>query len=158
VYAGGTDGLFTAARENLGAPNAFRKVSTLVAQCLNTRGAELWACSDEASGFLAGVSTDDGASFAARLHFDGIQAPISCSSDAMAAQCSGLLFEQLCANLGGCARGRPEAGAPWAAAPGQPKGSCGCSAAGGGGAAGLAAGFAVVAMTVRRRARRSKGR
>jgi hypothetical protein len=158
VYAGGTDGLFTAARENLGAPNAFRKVSTLVPHCLSTRGAELWACSDEASGFFAGVSTDDGASFAARLHFDGIRAPISCSSDAVAAQCSGLLFEQLCASLGGCARGQAEAGAPGAAAAGQPKGSCGCSVAGGEGAAGLAAGFAVVAMTVRRRARRSKGR
>jgi hypothetical protein len=36
-------------------------------QCLATRGTELWACSDAVSGFVAGTSTDDGATFTTKL-------------------------------------------------------------------------------------------
>jgi hypothetical protein len=36
-------------------------------QCLATRGSELWACSDAVSGFVAGVSTDDGMTFTTKL-------------------------------------------------------------------------------------------
>ena len=39
----------------------------MVVQCLATRGDELWTCSAEVSGFVLGVSTDDGATFTAKL-------------------------------------------------------------------------------------------
>jgi len=45
------------------------------------RGTELWACSSEAAGFLAGTSTDDGRAFTARLHLRDIRGPLACAGD-----------------------------------------------------------------------------
>jgi hypothetical protein len=49
-------------------------------QCLATRGSELWACSDAVSGFVAGVSTDDGMTFTDKLcSITGLTGLIACS-------------------------------------------------------------------------------
>ena len=120
VYAGSIeDGLFVAggagasadASAGAGALDlAFHKVSSIHVQCLATRGDELWACSDEASGFSVGVSTDDGAHFAPRFQPARLagpvacgpssQGPLACGADANASQCSGAAFDALCATLG----------------------------------------------------------
>jgi hypothetical protein len=104
IYAGSAqDGLYVGSRGNLDASTPFRKASSIHVQCLAARGTELWACSDEASGFVAGVSTDEGATFAPKLHLNGIQSAIACPADATATQCSGAAFQQLCQSLKGCA-------------------------------------------------------
>jgi hypothetical protein len=167
VYAGSAgDGLYMATRSGLADGGAaFTKTSSIHVQCLATRGAELWACSNEASkpsGFIAGVSNDDGATFTAKLHLQGISSPLACAADATAAQCSGAPFQQLCDMLGGCANSDGGSTASDAAAgdggPPPPPGkssSCGCSAIGGGGATGAAcAAAAALLATARRRRRR----
>jgi photosystem II stability/assembly factor-like uncharacterized protein len=122
VYAGSIeDGLLVAAAAG-GADGgfAFRKTSSIPVRCLATRGGEapeLWACSDPASGFSVGVSTDDGARFAPRLRQDGLSSPVACAPSAQgpfacgatanASQCSGATFEAVCMALGGCG---PDAG------------------------------------------------
>jgi hypothetical protein len=125
VYAGSIEqGLFVATRDGL----SFQNTSTLRVQCLATRGTELWACSNEASGFIAGVSTDDGATFKAKLHLLA-QPLIACSADAAATtQCGGPPLQAFCQFLPGCDAGAAkDAGAARdaGAAP-----SCGCSVIG----------------------------
>jgi hypothetical protein len=75
VFAGGpSDGLYAASTTDL----AFAKVSSLQVQCLGYRKNELWACSNEFSGFTAGVSTDEGKTFTARLHLSDVRGPLAC--------------------------------------------------------------------------------
>ncbi|MBS2012840.1 MAG: hypothetical protein JST00_08140 [Deltaproteobacteria bacterium] len=77
VTAGGPDdGLFGGAFD----AKELTKLSALKTQCLG-RGfdGDLWACSNEASGFVAGTSKDDGASFAARLHLTDISGALECA-------------------------------------------------------------------------------
>lgn len=123
IYAGGVeDGLFVGNRTNF----SFSQRSTLHVECLATRGNELWACSDESSGFFVGLSTDEGASFATKLVRAGVEGPIACSvrasgsvacgADANATQCAGAPFTQLCATVGCEPTTRPA--------------SCHCAAAG----------------------------
>ncbi len=104
VYAGGPgDGLLVAASGSLGSPGAFAHVAPQVhVQCLATHGSDLWACSDELSGFVAAVARDGGASFTPKLHFVDIKTPIACPSDAAGAQCSGGPFLTLCRTFGDC--------------------------------------------------------
>jgi photosystem II stability/assembly factor-like uncharacterized protein len=130
VYAGSAeDGLFAGARGD--ATLLLR--SSVHVQCLATRGDELWACSDDQStGFVAGSSIDDGATFVPKLHLGSVSAPIACApsgaaactADANAAQCTGVPFAQLCADLG-CT----DAGAP--SGPARTSSSCRCQAVGG---------------------------
>jgi hypothetical protein len=102
VYAGGPeDGLWGSTVKN-GIPGPFAKISPLHVQCLASSGSELWACSDEASGFIAGVSSNGGTCFAPKLHFTEVTTPIACPADAAAAKCSGQPFQMLCENLGTC--------------------------------------------------------
>ncbi len=119
VYAGSIeDGLLVApAAGDAGGALAFRKTSSIHVQCLATRGPELWACSDTASGFSVGVSMNDGAEFTPKLQQSGLSSPIACAPNAQgpfacgatanASQCSGETFEAVCATLGGCG---PDAG------------------------------------------------
>jgi photosystem II stability/assembly factor-like uncharacterized protein len=155
IYAGGTlDGLFVAARDALASPNPFHNVSLVPVRCLAMQGADLWACSDEASGgFLAGVSKDDGVTFAPRLQLHGIQGPISCAADTRAAQCSGTAFQQLCLSIGGCVSvdGGAEPGGGRTAA--GASSSCGCSVAGRAGVIGLLGAAASIAAIAARRRR-----
>ena len=77
VYAGGTggDGLFVGAR---GAASLVHQadidVDCLAARAGETAGTtELWACSDQTSGFVVGVFTDDGTSFTPKFQLDQIR-------------------------------------------------------------------------------------
>jgi uncharacterized protein (TIGR03382 family) len=170
IYAGGVgDGLWVAARADaIGSASAFHKTSALPVRCLATSGADLWACSDEASGFVAGVSTDDGATFTPKLHLYGIGSAIACAPDSSASRCAAE-FPQLCQALGGCDAGasRDAAVGPDAAATpdaagassdggtagSPPSVSGGCSAVGGaGGALGLGSLFSI-SLLFRRRAK-----
>jgi MYXO-CTERM domain-containing protein len=181
VYAGGpADGVYMAMRSSM----SFQRTSTIGVECLATQGPALWACSTEGpNGFIAGASIDDGAMFTAKLHLNGIQAPVSCAPDAAAAQCGGAAFQQLCQSFGcagrsdggvsagdagaadGSTGGGPDGGNDGGKPPppaGQPpRSSCGCSVAGGGGAAGLAVAglLAAGALTAisRRRASPTRG-
>jgi hypothetical protein len=170
VYAGSArDGVYVGARGALpDAAGAFQKVATshpIHVQCLATRGSELWACSDEVSGFLAGVSNDDGVSFTPKLHLDGVASVLACAADATAAQCQPE-FPQLCAMLGGCAgedggstssdAAAGDSGSP-PPSPTSKSSSRGCSVLGGGGATGAVcagAAAALLAAAARRRRRR----
>jgi MYXO-CTERM domain-containing protein len=107
VYAGSVeDGLFVGDRATL----SFVHKSSIQVQCLAARANELWACANQSGGFAAGVSTDDGAHFAARLTPGNVvgpiacaanpQGPLACGVDANASQCSGAPYEQLCFTFG----------------------------------------------------------
>jgi hypothetical protein len=124
IYAGSeNDGLFIGDRETL----TFTHKTPVVlgpdagprdihVQCLSARAGELWACADEPSGFIVGVSTDNGGTFTPRLHLDGVSAPIACATDASvsvacgadanASQCTGAPFTTLC-NAVGCSPPAP---------------------------------------------------
>jgi MYXO-CTERM domain-containing protein len=157
VYLGGANtGLFMAARGTL----QFQQTSSIHVQCLATHGSDLWACSDEVSGFVAGVSQDDGATFTAKLHLNGISGPIACSASTTAGQCTGALYQAMCANLGGCLEGGagdggtqegPDGGASGST---PSKSSCGCTVVGGGGAAGAVAAALIALVAAGRRRRR----
>jgi len=136
IYAGSVeDGLFAGDRTSM----AFARQSPVRVRCLATRGSELWACSDESSGFFAGVSTDQGVTFTPKLHPDSVQAPIACAvsaqgpygcgADANAAQCSGPPYERICATLG-CRSG--SADASLVRRPPSSSATCKCSIVGSG--------------------------
>jgi photosystem II stability/assembly factor-like uncharacterized protein len=168
IYAGGNiDGLFVGRRDT----GAFARTPSVVrggdggpidvhVECLATLGSQLWACADEPSGFVAGVSTDDGATFEPRLQLGNVGAPIPCAAGAPgplacgaeggAAQCSGLPFEQLCMSLG-CDAGAQQ---PAASPPAAPQARGGCSSVASPGAGLLAAAGACAALALTRRRRR----
>jgi hypothetical protein len=137
IYAGGTgvDGLFVGAR---GATSLVHR-SNIDVVCLAARSGELWACSDQASGLVVGVSTDNGATFAPRFQLDQVAGVLQCGADATVAQCEAQYPAQ-CKLLDGCAGsdggvdGGEGAGSADAGTQGQPadrSGSGGCSVRGG---------------------------
>jgi MYXO-CTERM domain-containing protein len=154
IWVGGPNtGLFSAATSDY----AFSQVSSIHVQCLATRGTDLWACSDEPSGFIAGISQDDGKTFTAKLHLTTIAGPMACPPTTTAgALCTTTDYDaeipynpfgSLCTNLGACYEaGTPqplttacdEAGAcgPQSASSGGGSGSSGGSGSGSGGAGG----------------------
>jgi hypothetical protein len=168
VYVGTKeDGLWEASASDL----KFTKKSSIVVQCLATRGNELWACSAAVSGFVAGVSTDDGVTFTTKLPLIGsLSGPIACAPNATGAACGasqnasqcGPAYENFCMFYG-C--GAPEGGTTAAAGdggtsgdpPSQPSSMCNVSFVGicrcwdGAVAAGA---LAVLGVAARRRRRR----
>jgi hypothetical protein len=87
VYLGGpNDGVQLASTTDF----QFAKKSSIAVQCLATSGTTLYACSnDKNGGFAIGASTDDGATFVAKLHLTTIRGAIVCSSpDASASVCA----------------------------------------------------------------------
>jgi len=77
IFAGGPlDGIYQASTSAL----SFTKKNALPVQCLASHGSDLWACSDEFSGFTAGVSHDDGTTFEPRLHLRDVRGPLACPS------------------------------------------------------------------------------
>src|SRR5262249_5668071 len=58
----------------------FAHQSDIQAGCLASSADGLWACSNELSGFVAGISTDEGKTFTPRLHFCDIGGPYTCPS------------------------------------------------------------------------------
>jgi MYXO-CTERM domain-containing protein len=157
IYIGSDeDGLWMAKTSDL----MFEKKSSIVVQCLATRGNELWACSAAVSGFIAGVSTDEGATFTAKMPLVGsLSGPIACAPNPQGLACGatanssscGPAFANFCAN-NGC-----ETADDAGATPSKPaqKGGCdvGPTGAAGGGAS-LAAVGLLAAATRRRRRRR----
>ncbi len=74
VYVGGPfDGLHVASTQDF----QFSRKSNIEIQCLAYNADGLWACSNEQSGFIAGLSTDDGATFEPRLRFCDIGGPLA---------------------------------------------------------------------------------
>jgi MYXO-CTERM domain-containing protein len=176
IYIGSVmDGLLVSATQTF----SFTQTSTIHVQCLATQGANLWACSDEVSGFVAGVSQDDGKTFTPKLHLLSIESPIGCGADAAELQCDDMPFGSLCAQLGACYPGSepepllttcicggvcdggpyvPDAQCPSAKTNGDSGGSsshsgCACSTVGGGSAFGFLAATGVVAAIARARRR-----
>lgn len=150
VYAGSTRlGLMRALATDL----AFSQTSKIHVQCLRATANELWACSDDASGFVVGVSTDQGVSFDPRLHLDGLRAPLKCAPTSDTAICA-QYFDPVCGLLGGCAT--PDGGPIKPPPPPTPvpanASSCGCDTTSANGAtgAGLLA-LAIAAAMLRRR-------
>ena len=88
IYVGGPqDGLLVASTTDF----AFQKRSSVEIQCLALTSAGVWACSSETSGFIVGLSTDDGTTFAPLAHFCDIQGPLTCPAGSTSAtQCDGL--------------------------------------------------------------------
>jgi hypothetical protein len=175
VYAGSVeDGLFVAPRGDGDGGLAFHKASSIPVQCLATLGSELWACSDQAKGFSAGVSMDEGAHFAARLPLSDLRSPVPCAPDpqgpfacgasANASQCGCATFQTVCATIGGCAEdaaasdgsGAPDLAANASAqAVRAPLASCGCSLVRDEGPTDVRVACAVAAVAMCRRRRRS---
>jgi hypothetical protein len=87
IYIGGPkDGLLVANVQDY----LFEQRSKIEIQCLGINSDGLWACSNEPSGFIAGVSSDDGRTFAPRLHFCSIRGPLACNGgSATADKCTG---------------------------------------------------------------------
>ncbi|MBX3226370.1 MAG: hypothetical protein KIT84_44535 [Labilithrix sp.] len=75
VYVGSPlDGVWVASTADF----QFTQKSKVEVKCLALHGEELWACSNEKIGFIAGVSKDDGATFTSMLNFCKIRGPLSC--------------------------------------------------------------------------------
>jgi MYXO-CTERM domain-containing protein len=111
IYIGSVaDGLLVAPTSTL----SFTTTSMIHVQCLTTHGADLWACSDEVSGFVVGVSQNDGKTFTPMMHLLDITSPIVCPAKSTAAECTAWdlaagdfynPFVGLCSNLGACEMG-----------------------------------------------------
>jgi hypothetical protein len=156
IYIGSDeDGLWMGSSTDL----VFQKKSSIIVQCLATRGNELWACSAALSGFIAGVSTDDGATFTAKLPLIGtLTGPIACAAGtqpeggaacntaANSSQC-GPAYANFCA-VNGC---QSPAGNLAGAPPPKSSSSCDVALVGGGGAAAFGALVALGAVALQRR-------
>jgi hypothetical protein len=142
----------------------------LIVQCLATHGSELWACSAAVSGFVAGVSTDDGANFTAKLPLIGnLSGPVACAASEAGAACGTAMnssqcveaFQSFCqqntcdtdAGSTGTSSGTPPAKA-------SSSSSCdvGVPRAVGGGSAAVFGGVGLVAALSLRRRRRAASR
>ncbi|WP_437819332.1 WD40/YVTN/BNR-like repeat-containing protein [Sorangium sp. So ce1078] len=82
IVGGPQDGIWRAPASSL----EFEKISDVGARCLTWTAAALFACGDEfVDGFTVGRSTDEGESFEALLHLDGLCGPIECAPESGAA-------------------------------------------------------------------------
>jgi photosystem II stability/assembly factor-like uncharacterized protein len=156
----------------------FTKKKQFSVQCLATRGNELWACGPAVDKFVVGKSTDDGVTFTTMLDLIGdLTGPIACKAnpagaacggDANASQC-GAAYDLFCSqNICGpppdaAAGDGPSDGgttpmtgdASTTGGGGSSSSSCSCDLArlGGGGAAALGAGIAMLGVALHRRRR-----
>ncbi len=75
VWVGGPrDGLRVASTTDF----AFTQKSSVEVRCLKLATDGLWTCSTEKSGFVVGLSKDEGATFETKLHFCDIRGPLAC--------------------------------------------------------------------------------
>ena len=99
LHAGGPDdGLFAGSAGQDG--GELSPVARLKVQCLARSGDTLWACSNEASGFIAGTSRDDGGTFQAQVHLRDIAGPIACGEGTAVAKECGTDWKKLVNELG----------------------------------------------------------
>jgi photosystem II stability/assembly factor-like uncharacterized protein len=98
VWVGGQmDGVQVASTADF----VFTQRSKAEVSCLALASDGLWACSNEKSGFVVGLSNDEGATFEPKLHFCDIRGPLECAAGTTQhTECS----------LGGTAS---NAGPPW---------------------------------------------
>ncbi len=160
VYIGSNeDGLLMADASDL----VFHAMNTKIhVQCLATRGAELWACAPAVDGFVAGVSTDDGKTFAAKLPLIGALAgPVACApsasgaaceQDANASQC-GASYDAFCSTYT-CGEPPASATSVTQSSLATASSSCDLAVVGGGGAAGVSAALALAGVALQRRRRK----
>lgn len=130
VWAGARDGVHAAATTDF----AFTKRSDQFTTCLAINGDGLWACSAERSGFVLGLSKDEGATFESRLHFCDVRGPLACPASANQNATGNIcptLWQTQRGVLGCLADAGGDASAPADAAPEARfvpgGGSCGCS-------------------------------
>jgi hypothetical protein len=75
IWVGGPlDGLHVASTTDF----VFTKKIGISIQCLSFQTDGLWACSNEAGGFVSGVSKDEGATFEPKLRLCGIRGTLAC--------------------------------------------------------------------------------
>ncbi len=157
VYVGGReDGVKVASTSDW----QFTQTSTIEIECLTAHANGLYACSNEANGFLLGLSSDEGKTFKPLLHFSEIVGPVACATDA-GALCSSewpALRDRLASPL----ETEPQpSDASDAAVPGSEGGrssGCSCDMTSSGRSASLVAfGAFALAAVLRRRLRQSDG-
>lgn len=118
---------------------SFKQISNREISCLGISDDGLWACSTERSGFVLGLSKDEGATFEPKLHFCDIRGPVACGADAKTTQlCGGQRWKKQEFDLGCDSSTASDAGGktPDASAPdggaasqaGSVTGGSGCSA------------------------------
>ncbi len=152
IYAGSTkDGVYAASTQTF----AFEKRASVQVQCLTATAGALWACSNEASGFIAGRSTDGGRTFTPMLRLAGIRGPLACPVGTTTQTCEAE-WPRLRQELGidttaDAGRITPDAGTPSTEGP-RASGSS-CSTPGSAPSIALVLGLAMVALAKRRRAR-----
>ncbi|WP_437960284.1 hypothetical protein WME76_12000 [Sorangium sp. So ce119] len=88
IVGGPQDGIWRAPASSL----EFEKISDVGARCLTWTAEGIFACGDEfTDGFTVGRSIDEGATFAALMHLDGLCGPLECAPDSgMASTCTDL--------------------------------------------------------------------
>lgn len=169
VYVGGPkDGIQVASTTDF----VFTQTSTQEVGCLALAADGLWTCSNERSGFVLGLTKDDGKTFESKLHFCDIRGALACPPDTEATAVCAPVFPTQYAVLG-CAP-FPESdagsvdggaggssGAPGADPGATDDGGCSCTvgpsspyATFAGSAVAVGAGLAFVARRARRRSRR----
>jgi len=183
VYVGSSQGgLYVADKATM----TFTQTSPIDIHCLATRpsasgGTELWACGDAytaapgATGFLVGVSTDDGAHFTTKLsEVTALCGPLQCPNAGSSLGCNATLNGGGCSDsyMGFCQQNdtsnscgtcpgvdggtAPPGDAEGAAGLGAHKASSSCALAAGQGSAGALAAVAVAAAMLGGRRRRRK--
>lgn len=125
VVGGPQDGIWRAPTSSF----AFEKVSDVGARCLTWTAEGIFACGGEfTDGFTVGRSTDEGETFTALLHLDGLCGPIECAPESgTASTCADLwgateltIGSRQCGGDAGAGGGGSEPPPP-----GEPDG-CGC--------------------------------
>ncbi|WP_437615396.1 hypothetical protein WMF20_18400 [Sorangium sp. So ce834] len=130
LVSGPQDGIWRAAASSL----EFTKMSDVGARCLTWTDAALFACGDEfVDGFTVGRSLDEGKSFEALLHRDGLCGPIECAPESGAAStCTDLwgateltIGSRQCGDAGS-GNGAAAGSGGSSAGPAEEAGGCGC--------------------------------
>jgi len=156
VWAGGTADRLHHART---VDHKFSRISDVQVQCLTWGGTELWLCSNEITGYIAGRSADLGKTFTPLLKFKDIRGPIKCPVSSIASSCV-KEWPGLKSNLGigtqstldGGSSGRaPDAGT--SAAAGEVSGGACSASPAGAGAVTLACALALSLVATLRRQR-----
>jgi hypothetical protein len=164
-YAANTPpvGLFAADTDTF----TFEKRSDIAVQCLALSSDGLWACSDSLSGFIAGLSNDEGRTFDSKLGFCDIRGPMACPEGTSThAQCEvGGVGDpptapwEIQKELLGCGTDTRDAGAgdgglDGGAGEGGDPGGCSCRAASASPWSALVAGVGALLALARRRGRK----
>jgi hypothetical protein len=159
VYVGGrADGIKVASTSDW----QFTQTTTIEIECLTAHTKGLYACSNEANGFLLGLSGDEGKTFTPLLHLSEVAGPVACTTEAGASCASEwpALRDKLNPPLGSDPQ---PSNASDGGTPGSEAGAAsGCSCdLGGGGSRGslIALGTVAIASLLRRRrgVRRRRG-